>query len=304
MKHQKLNTILVSLFLLVCFCSCEQEEVKPANNVLGLTVQVGNMQKEITANFADATADNYYGEFTSMKNFWAYAYSPTGSSPTNRTSLWYFVDTELYNAFALQQNGYIVVGPKVYREAKLKYGFTNGPVAILAHEFGHQLQYSFSFIGSGTIRGTSQFTELEADGFAGFYLQRGKALTWTAAATFFDNLASMGTGIETAGDPSFHGTPEQRRAAGRCGFLIGTLVYTNAYGQLNWYTKTPQDVDALFYYYYPRVILGDSFTTARTEKPAILVQHPEIEAAMNSKLDELRKIATGEITGDAYVNLN
>jgi hypothetical protein len=94
-------------------------------------------------------------------------------------------------------------------------------------------------------------------------------------------------------DPQHHGTPAQRRSAGRLGFLIAQQ--TNV--------TTVADVDALFRYYYNHVLLADSFFNGRKEKPEILIQHPEIEAFMDTKIEELRKIASSKITGDDYTNL-
>lgn len=243
----------------------------------------------IVDTFTPALLDNFYGEFYEMRSFW--------SLPN--VTLWFYSD--LSNT-AMQSNAssfdapysLIAMGQTTYLEKKALSGFHAGPVGVLGHEFGHQVQFAYN-IQSGATDPLMpvRFKELQADGLATFYLSRGRLLPWSTITTFCDyTLQSMGDYLFS--NPQHHGTPAQRRSAGRLGFLLAQQPAVT----------TVAHIDALFRYYYNNVLLGDAFFIGRTGKPEILIQHPEIESFMESKLDELQKIASGEISGDDYVHLH
>lgn len=252
------------------------------------TVPDQNGTTTIVDTFTPALLDNFYGEFYDMRNFWGLPY----------VTLWFYSD--LSNT-AMQSNAssfdapyyLIAMGQSTYLDKKNLAGFYAGPVGVLGHEFGHQVQFAYDLqAGITDALMPVRFTELQADGLASFYLSRGKRLPWSSITAFCDyTLQSMGDYLFS--NPNHHGTPAQRRSAGRLGFLLAQQSSVT----------TVAHIDALFRYYYNYVLSGDSFFNGRREKPEILMQHPEIESFMDSKLDELRKIASGEISGDTYINL-
>lgn len=96
--------------------------------------------------------------------------------------------------------------------------------AIIAHEFGHILQYSNNWYWAP---GSNQ--EIGADFFAGYWLASdvGQNLTWTEAATAFQNFYDIGSP-----QGSVHGTPSERQAAAKLGYYTG--YYANSKGFLGW----------------------------------------------------------------------
>lgn len=203
------------------------------------------------------------------------------SNPTLR-----FVDdpsnfNSTYNAISYS-TGKIYYGYAIYYDAKSKGGDIVNAM-ILAHEYGHQLQYIF---GLPTVNeNTARPNELEADGFAGYYLRRPNGYNKTnfseiaAAYEFAQSIGDYQTN-----DPGHHGTPAQRRSAVRLGFLLGQ------------YDLTASNFDYNFFYYYQGVLNG-------TYKMAKNTVNPEIDAYMSQYIDELRKIQTGEISAEEFKNL-
>lgn len=129
-----------------------------------------------------------------------------------------------FNAYAHQEKEYscvghipdkLIIGDGFLRAYdQLGYGDI-APQAVLAHEFGHQIQYDLGILDH-SIKYTpehSRRTELMADAYAAYFLahQEGNARQWKRAQQFLDIFFNVG-------DCDFennlhHGTPEQRRAA-------------------------------------------------------------------------------------------
>ncbi|MFI5735092.1 hypothetical protein ACIA49_33575 [Kribbella sp. NPDC051587] len=85
------------------------------------------------------------------------------------------------------------------------------PQSVLAHEFGHHIQYEDGLFSSPlTGAEASRRTELMADAFAAYFLAhaRGAALQWHRVQTFVRVFHSIGDCGFT--DPGHHGTPDQR----------------------------------------------------------------------------------------------
>ncbi|MDR6546057.1 hypothetical protein J2810_002108 [Chryseobacterium rhizosphaerae] len=187
-----------------------------------------------------------------------------------------------YNAMSYQ-NGYkIYYGYDIYKDAKAKGGDIVNAM-ILAHEYGHQLQYKYSL---PTVKeSTARPNELEADGFAGYYLRRPNGYNktnFTEIASAYEFAQSIGDYQTTS--QNHHGTPPQRRSAVRLGFLLGE------------YGLSAADFDYYFFYYYQGVLDG-------TWKNNTTPRNPELEAYMSQYIDELRKIQTGEISAEEFKNL-
>jgi len=155
---------------------------------------------------------------------------------------------------------------------------------ILAHEFGHQLQYAFGL--PSVSENTARPNELEADGFAGYYLRRPKgynAGSFAAIAPGYDFAFSIGDYSTTSA--GHHGTPAQRRSAVRLGWLLGQ------------YDITASSFDYNFFYYYSGVLDG---TYRQTNSK---YYNPEIDAYIKSHAEELRSIQSGEMSTEEYHKL-
>ncbi|SMC92147.1 metalloprotease [Chryseobacterium sp. YR221] len=186
-----------------------------------------------------------------------------------------------YNALSYR-TGKIYYGYAIYKDAKSKGGDIVNAM-ILAHEYGHQLQYKYNL--PTVTESTARSTELEADGFAGYYLRRPNGYN----KTNFTEIASAYEFAQSIGDyqttnQNHHGTPPQRRSAVRLGFLLGE------------YGLSAAEFDYNFFYYYQGVLDG-------TYKMAKNTVNPEIDAYMSQYIDELRKIQTGEISAEQFKNL-
>lgn len=186
-----------------------------------------------------------------------------------------------YNAISYS-TGKIYYGYAIYYDAKAKGGDIVNAM-ILAHEYGHQLQYIFGL--PSVTESTARPNELEADGFAGYYLRRPNGYNQTS----FAQIAAAYEFAQSIGDyqttyVGHHGTPAQRRSAVRLGFLLGQ------------YSLTAADFDYNFFYYYQGVLNG-------TYKMAKNTQYPELDAYMKQYLEELKQIQNGEISAEEFKNL-
>ncbi len=118
------------------------------------------------------------------------------------------------NAYSHPKN-YILFGYHLVQRIIRNYGDVLPVIAILAHEFGHQLQFSYGWIREDAD--TSRDTELEADGWSGFYL----ALAY-ASIPNIDMTSALKQFIEIGdynfNSPSHHGTPRQRASMFIAGF--------------------------------------------------------------------------------------
>ena len=97
---------------------------------------------------------------------------------------------------------------------------------ILAHEWGHQLQFQNfgnwaypipAFIGTPE---STRMTELEADFLTAYYLthKRGGTYNWKRVEDVLSSFFNIGDcGFES---PGHHGTPAQRLEAARQGYLL------------------------------------------------------------------------------------
>lgn len=186
-----------------------------------------------------------------------------------------------YNAISYS-NGKIYYGYAIYYDAKTKGGDIVNAM-ILAHEYGHQLQYRYNL--PSVNESTARPNELEADGFAGYYLRKPAGYNktnFTEIATAYEFAQSIGDYQTTSA--GHHGTPPQRRSAVRLGFLLGQ------------YDLSATDFDYNFFYYYQGVLNG-------TYKMGKNSKNPEIDAYMSQYMDELRKIQSGEISAEEFKNL-
>ncbi|QCX38306.1 hypothetical protein FF125_07620 [Aureibaculum algae] len=94
------------------------------------------------------------------------------------------------------------------------------PQAILAHEFGHHIQFEngyFIDVAEEDQPEATRRTELMADAFAAYYLthKRGATMNWKRVEQFLEVFYNIGDcGFD---NPGHHGTYEQRLAAAKWG---------------------------------------------------------------------------------------
>jgi len=86
------------------------------------------------------------------------------------------------------------------------------PQAVLAHEYGHQVQYNNNVLFAGGSEGTRR-TELMADALSAYFLShaRGASMQWKRVQQFLQVFFNIGDCAFT--NPGHHGTPLQRMAA-------------------------------------------------------------------------------------------
>ncbi|MXV53225.1 hypothetical protein GS399_19845 [Pedobacter sp. HMF7647] len=94
------------------------------------------------------------------------------------------------------------------------------PQAILAHEFGHHIQYQLNLFTDVNSPEATRRTELMADAYSAYYLShaRGASMQWKRVKLFLQVFFNIG-------DCSFnstghHGTPAQRMAAAEWGYNV------------------------------------------------------------------------------------
>ncbi|MEJ8755600.1 hypothetical protein WG947_01215 [Pontibacter sp. H259] len=103
---------------------------------------------------------------------------------------------------------------------------------VLSHEWAHQVQFNNfkSWYGvpaelSENSPEATRLTELEADFFTGYYLthKRGGTYNWKSTAQFVHMFYNIGDcAFESDGH---HGTPNQRMAAARLGWVVAQVTY-------------------------------------------------------------------------------
>ncbi|MET8770417.1 hypothetical protein [Streptomyces sp. NPDC004658] len=100
------------------------------------------------------------------------------------------------------------------------------PASILAHEYGHHVQYQRDLFETDlTGPEASRRTELMADSFAGYYLThvRGAHYKWDRVRDFQKVFFQLGDCSFAAA--SHHGTPNQRLHAAQYGFTLAELAF-------------------------------------------------------------------------------
>lgn len=146
-----------------------------------------------------------------------------------------------FNAFAWSAEGVaipgvglpgdkIVVGDGVLEGFRALGLGDVAPKAILAHEFGHHVQYErHQFVSPLTGAEASRRTELMADSYAAYYLShlRGAHLRWARVQQYLETFYDLGDCGFTAN--GHHGTPNQRRKAAAWGLTLATFTFAPRY---------------------------------------------------------------------------
>ncbi|AYA35992.1 hypothetical protein D3Y59_02325 [Hymenobacter oligotrophus] len=163
-----------------------------------------------------------------------------------------------FNAFALQGFDYppfatipdkIVMGDGIM-EGYTAIGFGDvAPQAILAHEFGHQIQFQLNLFGEEESPAATRRTELMADAYSAYYLShaRGAAMQWKRVRLFLDVFFNIGDC--SFGSDGHHGTPAQRMAAAEWGYNLAN----NA--QKQGHILSPQEFAKLFDAQLPQLVM-------------------------------------------------
>ncbi len=176
---------------------------------------VGNSGCGLASTLGDPNSDAaFQAEVGNQSYFWT-------DIPAN---VHYWNDCQSPNSVSLP-TGDIMYGVNLFQELVVAYGGDAGPISgVLAHEWAHQIQFDNGWFSSNEP--TAAPTELEADAFSGFYMALGPdGFPWTSVDNYFSALASLGDYNFT--DPSHHGTPQQRLAAGQLGFQTAVNAYEN-----------------------------------------------------------------------------
>ena len=94
------------------------------------------------------------------------------------------------------------------------------PQAILAHEFGHHIQFDLNLFGNVTSPEATRRTELMADAYSAYYLShaRGASMQWKRVQLFLNVFFNIGDCSVTS--DGHHGTPTQRMAAAKWGYQV------------------------------------------------------------------------------------
>lgn len=288
MKH---TIKLMALAMLLIFHSCNQNETKnqildPNAPDVGISPNDLNnlIEDHSCATISQFGPDSYWTNTlvnASETNFLIQQNNKASNLfGLNNVPLYFAGGPGTFNALSFgPPNNYIVWGEGMIRGA-LRYG--RAAVAyIAAHEVAHQVQFRQ---GYPSVRGASNI-ELEADGFAGYYLRKGYSSNWqnvSAAYNFSQSIAGA--------SGSSHGSAAQRRSAVRLGWLLAEWNLSN------------RDLDYYFFYYYESYVLPGKGKTAKILKPKNISQ--EIHNFILTKVEELNKINSGKISEEEFTNLN
>ncbi len=134
----------------------------------------------------------------------------------------------------------IVMGDGIM-DAYAGIGFDDvAPQAVLAHEFGHHIQFQLGLFGNVNSPEATRRTELMADAYSAYYLShaRGATMQWKRVKQFLEVFYNIGDCSFTSN--GHHGTPAQRMAAAEWGYSVAN----NA--QKQGHILTSQEFTALF----------------------------------------------------------
>ncbi len=134
----------------------------------------------------------------------------------------------------------IVMGDGIM-DAYTGLGFDDvAPQAIIAHEFGHHIQFQLGLFTDEYSAEATRRTELMADAYSAYYLShaRGAAMQWKRVRQFLQVFYNIGDCAFT--DPGHHGTPTQRMAAADWAYTLANVA------QKQGHILTSQEFTALF----------------------------------------------------------
>lgn len=142
----------------------------------------------------------------------------------------------------------IIIGDGVLEAyAALNYDDV-APQAILAHEFGHHIQYQLNLIPSERGPEVTRRIELMADAYSAYYLShaRGASMQWKRVRQFLQVF--FNTGDCAFYSYNHHGTPTQRMAAAEWAYHVADDA------QKQGHILTAQQFTALFEAQLPAIV--------------------------------------------------
>jgi hypothetical protein len=165
----------------------------------------GNVDCGLASSLGDPNSDTtFQAEVSFQGKFWNGI--PANVHPWN--------DCNGANALSLP-SGDILYGVNLFQQLVTAYGGDAAPISgVLAHEWGHQIQFDNGW--SASDEPTSRPVELEADAFSGFYMALGESYSWSSIDNYFSAVTSFGD--YNFNSPAHHGTPQERLAAAQLGF--------------------------------------------------------------------------------------
>lgn len=122
------------------------------------------------------------------------------------------------------------------------------PQAMLAHEFGHQIQFQLNVFGTATGPEATRRTELMADAYAAYYLShaRGASMQWKRVQQFLQVFFNIGDCSITS--DGHHSTPTQRMAAANWAYQLANNQ------QKQGFILSSQEFTALFDAQLPEIL--------------------------------------------------
>ncbi|MCT4698552.1 hypothetical protein [Tenacibaculum haliotis] len=284
---------LMTLAILISLHSCNEQEIEKNSLLNAASPEVGLLPSDFTSNNTahDCATVSQFGS----NSYWSNTLVNT--SETNflkqqnnnasnlfglsNVTLYFAAGSGTFNALSYgPPNNYIIWGEEMLSGA-LNYG--RAAVAyIAAHEVAHQVQFRQ---GYPSVNGASN-TELEADGFAGYFLRKSYTSTWSNVIPAYNFAQSI-----AGPSGSSHGSATQRRSALRLGWLIADQN-----------TLSNRDIDRYFFYYYNSYVLPGSLRTSEVKKLKNMDEN--LHKFMLTKIEELRDIHSGKISEEEYANLS
>ncbi|MFI6062013.1 hypothetical protein [Streptomyces sp. NPDC051286] len=136
-----------------------------------------------------------------------------------------------FNAFAFSEKGSprpagisdrIVMGDGILEALKALGLGDTAPRAVLAHEFGHHVQYENNLFDNTTLTGpeATRRTELMADAFGTYFLTHSRGEALNAKRVLGSEKSFYAVGDCSFDSPGHHGTPNQRFAASSWGASV------------------------------------------------------------------------------------
>jgi hypothetical protein len=189
------------------------------------------------------------------------------------------------NAMALPQK-LIFFGGWLVQQIIFETGSELPVAGVLAHEWGHQIQFQFGWMGQ--TEPTVRRTELEADMWSGYYMGLAKSWAGPQMNAYLQTLFNIGD--FNFHDRNHHGTPNQRLAAGATGLDVAFRVATGGGVPL-----TYQELHAIFTREVSRILGVASQTDGMTKTES----EPLLGYAAKAVLDGLdRPWIDGVLSGN------
>jgi hypothetical protein len=282
---------LIIMAILVSLQSCDTNEIDKNTGIDPNSPEIGLLPSDLNndttahdcATVSQFGPDSYWSNTIVNSTETNFLIQQNNNSSNlfglNNVPVYFAAGSGTFNALSYgPPNNYIIWGEQML-SAALNYG--RAAVGyIAAHEVAHQVQFRQ---GYPSVRGSSNL-ELEADGFAGYYLRKRYTANWpdvNPAYRFAQSIAGA--------SGSSHGSAPQRRSALRLGWLLGQYDLSNS------------NLDSYFFYYYNSYVLPGN-GKSNIEKPKDIDNN--VHTYMLSKMAELKDINSGKISEDEFANLS